>query len=73
MKYAVLKCVNGNYSVHAEGITDISHAKVIYHGLCQTLWDAQDVITGCVTLVDENFFLVESYKEIISHPVTAAE
>lgn len=23
MKYAIVKCINGNYSVHAEGITDL--------------------------------------------------
>ena len=31
MKYAVIKCINGNYSIHAEGFTDVSKAKVNFH------------------------------------------
>jgi hypothetical protein len=67
MKYAVIKCINGNYSVHAEGFTDIDKAKVSYHGLCQTLWNAPDVDTACVSIVDENLLIVQGYREFISH------
>lgn len=67
MKYAIVKVINGNYSVHAEGITDVSNAKVSFHGLCQTLWNAPDVITAEVAIVDENLDAVEGYKEFISH------
>lgn len=67
MKYAIIKCINGNYSVHAEGITDIANAKVSFHGLCQTLWNAADVITAMVMIVDENLDCVERYKEFIHH------
>ena len=67
MKYAIVKVINGNYSVHAEGFTDISSAKVSYHGLCQTLWNAPDVITAEVAIVDENLDAVEGYKEFIHH------
>lgn len=67
MKYAILKCVNGNYAVAAEGITDVNNAKAQYHGLCQTLWNAPDVITACVMIVDENFDMVRGYIERISH------
>ena len=45
MKYAIIKVINGNYFVHAEGITNLENAKAQYHGLCQTLWNASDVIT----------------------------
>lgn len=69
MKYAIIKVVNGNYSVHAEGITNLDSAKVQFHGLCQTLWNASDVITAEVKIVDENLDCVEDYKEFISHPV----
>lgn len=48
MKFAVLKCINGNFTVHAEGFTDLGKAKVSFHGLCQTLWNADDVITASV-------------------------
>ena len=67
MKYAIVKCVNGNYSIHSEGITTIENAKVQFHGVCQTLWNAPDVITGAVMIVNENFDIVEGYKETIYH------
>lgn len=67
MKYAILKVINGNYSIHAEGITDVSSAKTQFHGLCQTLWNAPDVLTACVKIIDENLDTVEGYKEFISH------
>ena len=67
MKYAIIKVINGNYAVHAEGITEVSSAKTTFHGLCQTLWNAPDVITAEVAIVDENLDVVEGYKEFISH------
>lgn len=69
MKYAVIKCINGSYAIHAEGITELSSAKTNFHGLCQTLWDAPDVITAEVMIVDENLDCVEGYREFISHKV----
>lgn len=68
MKYAIIKCVNGNYSVHAEGITEVSSAKTTFHGLCQMLWNAPDVITATVKIVDENLDNVEGYRDFITHP-----
>lgn len=70
MRYAIIKVINGNYFVHAEGITDVSAAKTIFHGLCQTLWNASDVVTAEVMIVDENLDCVEGYREFITHPVT---
>lgn len=67
MKYAIIKCVNGNYSVHAEGITTIEAAKTQFHGLCQTLWNAPDVITAHVMIADEQLDPVEGYKEFVHH------
>lgn len=67
MKYAVLKVINGNYFIHAEGITDVNNAKVSFHSLCQQLWNAQDVVTAMVAIVDENLDVVERYKEFIHH------
>lgn len=67
MKFALIKVVNGNYSIHAEGITDLNSAKAQFHGLCQTLWNAPDVITASVAIVDENLDVVEGYKEFIYH------
>jgi hypothetical protein len=74
MKYAIVKVINGNYYVHAEGITDIATAKSTYHGVCQTLWNAPDVLTGEVMIVDEQLDCVEGYKENIHHdPVPIEE
>lgn len=67
MKYAILKVINGNFFIHAEDITALEDAKTQYHGLCQTLWGASDVVTGCVMICDENFDPVYGYKENIMH------
>ena len=67
MKYAILKCINGNYFVHAEGITTIEAAKVQFHGLCQTLWNSPDVLSAHVMIADEQLDPVEGYKEYIHH------
>ena len=67
MKYAIIKVINSSYSVHAEGYTDVNAAKVAYHGVCQSLWNAQDVTSAMVAIVDENLDVVERYKEYIHH------
>ena len=71
MKFAIVKVINGNYFIHAEGITDIANAKTQFHGLCQTLWNAPDVISAYVMIVDEQLDVVEGYKEYIHHEATA--
>lgn len=74
MKYAIIKVINGNYFIHAEGIIDIASAKVQFHGLCQTLWNAPDVTTAYVMIADEQLDAVEGYKEYIHHePAPAPE
>lgn len=67
MKYAVIKCVNGSYAIASEGWTDLTKAKVNYHSLCQTHWNASDVTTAAIMIVDENLDCVEGYKEFITH------
>lgn len=69
MKYAIIKVVNGSYSIHAEGITALENAKVSFHGLCQTLWNAPDVLSAHVMIVDEQLDPVDGYKEYIHHDV----
>lgn len=68
MKYCVVKCVNGNYSIHTEGWVDKEKAIINYFSLCQTLHNAADVITACCAIMDENLDVVEGYKEYIVHP-----
>lgn len=70
MKYAIVKVINGAYTIHAEGITTIEAAKVQFHGVCQTLWSAADVNTATVMIADENLDAVEGYKEFIHHEAT---
>ena len=70
MIYGIVKVINGTYHIHAEGITDLANAKTQFHGLCQTLWNAPDVITAEVAIVDENLDVVEGYKEFIHHEPT---
>lgn len=70
MKYAIIKCINGSYSIHAEGFADLASAKVNFHGLCQTLWNAPDVLSAHVAIVDEQLDVVEGYKESIHHTPT---
>lgn len=67
MKYAIIKVINGSYSIHAEGFTELSGAIVNYFGLGQTLWNAPDVVTAMIAIVDENLDVVGRYKEFIHH------
>lgn len=69
MKYAIIKVINGNYFIHAEGFTELASAKTNFHGLCQTLWNASDVEKAYVAIIDEQLDVVEGYKEFIHHEV----
>lgn len=73
MKLAIVKCINGNFSIHAEGITSIASAKTTFHQLCATLWNAPDVTTAEVVIVDEQLNCVEGIREFITHPVQVEE
>ena len=67
MKYAIVKVINGNFSIDSEGYTSPESAKVQYHGVCRTLWNEPSVITACVMIVDENFDRLGDYREFIRH------
>lgn len=73
MVYAIIKVINGHYFIHAEGITDLANAKTQFHGLCQTLWNAPDVLTAYVMIADEQLDAVEGYKEFIHHDTAPVE
>lgn len=72
MTYAIIKVINGSFSIHAEGISTISAAKTQFHGLCQTLWNAPDVISAYVMIADTQLDTVEGYKEFIHHEAAEA-
>lgn len=67
MKYYVVKSANGNMAIVSEW-TDVDRAKVNYHDVCKTFWNAPDVIIGYVAILDSSFEVVEGYKECITHP-----
>lgn len=69
MKYAIVKCTDGNFAVHAEGYTDISRAKIAFHQLCAALWNDPNTTKATVKIVDEQLGCAEGYQEFISHPV----
>ena len=66
MKYAILKAINGNFTVDSE-FSELQPAKVKFHGVCQTLWNASDVVTAKIQIVDEQLNVVEDYREFIRH------
>jgi len=66
--YSVIKSVNGSLTVAAEGLTDINAVKVNFHGLCQTLANAPDVLNATVRVVDDNLNVLGEFYEHITHP-----
>lgn len=76
MKLALTQCVNGNFSIVSEHGENAQAAKVAFHERSKILWNASDVITGTVAIVDEQMDVFEDYKEQIFHepaPVEAEE
>jgi len=67
MKLAIVTCINGNFKVEAEGFTTEQAALVAFHSMAQTLWNAPDVLTGEVAIVDEQLDIYKGYKEFIRH------
>ena len=65
--FSIIKVINGNFFIHAEGITDVANAKTTFHSVCTTLWNAEDVTTACVMIANEQLEPVEGYKEYIHH------
>ena len=73
MKYAIIKVINGNFSIDSEWNNNLNGAKTRFHGVCQTLWNAPDVLNAYVMIVDEQLDCVEGYKEYIHHEPAAQE
>ena len=64
-KFALINCVNGNFAVHSEHATKDAGI-VAFHQRSASLWNAPDVITARLNLVDENLFVVDGrYTEWI--------
>ena len=66
MEYSIIKVINSNFAIHSE-TSDLNTAKVQFHGLCQTLWNAPDVLDAHVQIVDEQLNVTNGYREYIHH------
>ena len=66
MKYYVIQSSNENVSIVSEW-SDLNSAIVAYHDRCKILWNAKDVISGVVILVDSSLNTVGGYREFITH------
>lgn len=73
LNLAIIQCVNGSYSVVAEGIKTEQQGIVNFHNKCATLWNASDVKEATVILVDASLHVYGGYKEIIVHEETPSE
>ena len=73
MKYAIVKVINGNFSIDSEWTDNLKGAKVKFHDVAKTLWNAPDVLDAYVEIVDENLDCVEQYKEYIHHDIVTVE
>lgn len=67
MKYAIIQCVNGNFSVVAEFTDNEQGAIVRFHQVCANLWNASDVQRATVKLVNESLEVIYSKNETIIH------
>lgn len=73
MKYALIQCVNGAFSIVSEHGKDLQAARVAFHNRCMSLWSASDVITGYVAIIDSNLTCVDGRVEVITHEVAESE
>lgn len=76
MKYYVMFISNENLQLGEGQVTewtDLAKAKAKYHKLCETLWAEKTVITGYVVIMDNQFDIVEDYKEFIHHDEQPAQ
>ena len=72
MKYAIVACTNGNFAVKTEHGENKQAAMVAFHKLCETYWNAPDVTTAMIKVVDENLDTVDGKMEYITHEPVAA-
>ena len=73
MKYAVLKVVNGSFSIDSEWVDNLNGAIVQWHSVCRSLWnDKTMTVKAKVEIVDENLYPQEGYIEVIQHEAEQA-
>lgn len=70
IRYYVMFVSNGDLQLGQGSVTEwteLDKAKAKFHSLCNTMWSAKDVITGYVVIMDNQFDIVDGYKEFIKH------
>ena len=72
MRYSIIDVVNGTFNVRSEHGENKQAALVAFHDRCKVLWNAPDVITAMVKLVDENLDTVDGKMEYITHTLAPA-
>lgn len=64
MKYAIIKCTDGNYAVHGEYPT-LNAARIAFHQFCAALWNDPGTEKAMIMIADDNLDAVEGIKEFI--------
>ena len=73
MKYSLIAVTNGNFAVKSEHGENKQAALVAFHQLSAAYWNAPDVTTAMIKVVDENLDTVDGKMEYITHdPVPVA-
>ena len=67
-KYSTIKVVNGQFAINTE-TDNLQSAIIQFHSLAQTLWNAPDVATAKIAIMDEQLNVVNGYAEFIHHEV----
>ena len=68
-KYAVIQCSNGSFAVVSEHGSNRQAAIVAFHDRCKILWNAPDVVSATVKIVDQYLACVDGKSETITHVV----
>ena len=69
MRYAVIATTNGNFAVKSEHGENKQAALVAFHQLSASYWNAPDVTSAMIKVVDENLDTVDGKMEYITHDV----
>lgn len=73
MNYALIKCVNGNFSIVSEHGENIEAARTAYYTQCAALSNAPDVISSQIMVVNEFLQPVMGLSANIGHDAPAEE
>ena len=65
-KYSTIKVVNGIFAINTE-TDNLQSAIIQFHSLAQTLWNASDVVSAKIAIMDEQLNVVDGYAEFIHH------